>query len=452
MEGWQRHLRYHRLMVHCPPSRWWICNNHLSHHQICRIEEKEPPSKGNDRHSYLFQHYTWYSNYDDCLEVSPSSDSADFRGAPALNLDKLSDGAIASSVLGVAGVTAALCVIFLLPYFHRRLIKEDWTLRFYHIFWGPTLLFRGPVPPVPENVKVAVVQDFYRGKVTKTDLQNPSIVEQRYDEAIKQAEAGEISGQNETSAAADKLTPREGATSLDKVDPPEPFYRSPRAFWYFLKGTVLRGMFVDVVEEQSRSNGSKLDNLLAKNVEEVHSYAHKYDNKTEYLYSMLQVFTATTASFAHGSNDVSNAMGPLTAIYQVWATGTSAARLPVPVWILAFGGVCIVIGLATYGYNVMRNLGNRLTLQSPSRGFSMELGSALTIVLASRLALPISTTQCIVGATMAVGLCNGHYKSINWRMIGWCYMGWLITLPITAIVSGVLTSIILYAPRWGMIA
>ena len=369
-----------------------------------------------------------------------------------MNLDKLSDGAIASSVLGVAGVTAALCVIFLLPYFHRRLIKEDWTLRFYHIFWGPTLLFRGPVPPVPENVKVAVVQDFYRGKVTKTDLQNPSIVEQRYDEAIKQAEAGEISGQNETSAADDKLTPREGATSLDKVDPPEPFYRSPRAFWYFLKGTVLRGMFVDVVEEQSRSNGSKLDNLLAKNVEEVHSYAHKYDNKTEYLYSMLQVFTATTASFAHGSNDVSNAMGPLTAIYQVWATGTSAARLPVPVWILAFGGVCIVIGLATYGYNVMRNLGNRLTLQSPSRGFSMELGSALTIVLASRLALPISTTQCIVGATMAVGLCNGHYKSINWRMIGWCYMGWLITLPITAIVSGVLTSIILYAPRWGMIA
>ena len=134
----------------------------------------------------------------------------------------------------------------------------------------------------------------------------------------------------------------------------------------------------------------------------------------------------------------------MTAIYQVWETGTSASRLPVPIWILAFGGGCIVIGLATYGYNVMRNLGNRLTLQSPSRGFSMELGSA------SRLALPISTTQCIVGATMAVGLCNGHIKSINWRMIGWCYMGWLITLPVTAIVSCILLSIILNAPHWGL--
>ena len=82
----------------------------------------------------------------------------------------------------------------------------------------------------------------------------------------------------------------------------------------------------------------------------------------------------------------------------------------------------------------------------------MELGSALTVVLASRLALPISTTQCIVGATMAVGLCNGHYKSGNWRMIGWCYLGWFITLPVTATVSAVLMSIILNAPHWGLTA
>src|SRR5579862_6012564 len=379
--------------------------------------------------------------------------SLTYRGAPALGLDKLSDGAIAGSVLGVAGVTAIVCIVFLLPYFHRRLVKEDWTIRFYHVFWGPALLFRGPVPPVPENVKVAVVQDFYRGKVTKTDLQNPTVVDQRYEDAINSVEAGNLSNSKEASSTdspVDENTQRRGTTGLENVDKPEPFYRSPHAFWNFLKRTVLFGMFVEVVEEQSRSNGSKLDNLLAKNVEEVHSYAHKYDNKTEYLYSMLQVFTATTASFAHGSNDVSNAMGPMTAIYQVWSTGTSASRVPVPVWILAFGGACIVIGLATYGYNVMRNLGNRLTLQSPSRGFSMELGSALTVVLASRLALPISTTQCIVGATMAVGLCNGHYKSVNWRMIGWCYFGWFITLPITATVSAILMSIILNAPHWGM--
>jgi len=385
--------------------------------------------------------------------MAPFVTVTDFRGAPGLNLSNLSDGAITGSVLGVAGVTAIICIAFLLPYFHRRLVQEDWTIRFYHVFLGPALLFRGPVPPVPENVKVAVVQDFYRGKITKTDLQNQAVVDQGYQDTIHNIEKGGKGPSNEAASSNDSApTPRDGATSLEHVDKPEPFYRSLRAFWYFLRRTVLRGMFVEVVDHQSRSNGSKLDGLLSKNVAEVHSYADKYDNKTEYLYSMLQIFTATTASFAHGSNDVSNAMGPMTAIYQIWATGTSGSSLPVPVWILAFGGACIVIGLATYGYNVMRNLGNRLTLQSPSRGFSMELGSALTVVLASRLALPISTTQCIVGATMAVGLCNGHYKSINWRMIGWCYMGWLITLPVTAIVSGVLTSIIINAPRWGMIS
>lgn len=370
------------------------------------------------------------------------------RGAPGLGLDNLSNGAIIGSVLGVAGVTAIICVVFLLPYFHRRLVKEDWTIRFYHVFWGPALLFRGPVPPPPANHNGQVIQDFYRGKVTKQDLQQ-SPMDQNVITTKEAKEEGQVPVK-ETTSSLDSPAPESGARPLAEIDKPEAFYKNPNAFWQFLKRTVLRGMFVEVVESQNRSNGSKLDNLLSKNVAETHAHAHKYDNKTEYLYSMLQVFTATTASFAHGSNDVSNAMGPMTAIYQVWSTGTSASRLPVPVWILAFGGACIVIGLATYGYNVMRNLGNRLTLQSPSRGFSMELGSALTVVLASRLALPISTTQCIVGATMAVGLCNGHYKSVNWRMIGWCYFGWFITLPITGLVSAVLMSIILNAPHWGL--
>ena len=116
---------------------------------------------------------------------------------------------------------------------------------------------------------------------------------------------------------------------------------------------------------------------------------------------------------------------------------------------LIYGGAAISIGLWTYGYNIMRNLGNRLTLHSPSRGFSMELGSAITVVMATRLALPISTTQCIVGATVGVGLTAGSYKSINWRMVLWIYGGWIITLPVTGIISGCLMGIIINAPSWG---
>lgn len=143
-------------------------------------------------------------------------------------------------------------------------------------------------------------------------------------------------------------------------------------------------------------------------------------------------------------------MGPLSAIYEIWNAGKVLPKIPVPVWVLAFGGAAIDIGLMTYGYNIMRNLGNRITLHSPSRGFSMELGAALTVVLASRLAIPISTTQCIVGATAFVGLCNGDVKSINWRMITWCYLGWMFTLPITALVSAILFSIFVNAPHFGL--
>jgi sodium-dependent phosphate transporter len=114
-----------------------------------------------------------------------------------------------------------------------------------------------------------------------------------------------------------------------------------------------------------------------------------------------------------------------------------------------FGGGAIALGIWTYGYNIMRNLGNRLTLHSPSRGFSMELGACITVILATRLKLPVSTTQCITGATVGVGLCSGTWRSINWRMVAWIYMGWIITLPVAGIISGCICGIIINAPRWG---
>lgn len=110
------------------------------------------------------------------------------------------------------------------------------------------------------------------------------------------------------------------------------------------------------------------------------------------------------------------------------------------------------IGLWTYGYNMMRQLGNRLTLHSPSRGFSMELGAAITVILASQLGLPISTTQCITGATVGVGFCSGTWKAVNWRMIAWIYLGWFITMPVAGIISGCLMGIIINAPRWSGVA
>ncbi|GMF12527.1 unnamed protein product [[Candida] boidinii] len=102
-----------------------------------------------------------------------------------------------------------------------------------------------------------------------------------------------------------------------------------------------------------------------------------------------------------------------------------------------------------FGYRLMANLGNKLILQSPSRGFSIELGTAVTTIIATRLSIPISTTQCAIGATIAVGLCNLDLKGCNWRMVLYIYFGWIITLPCAGVIAGILCGIVVNAPRWG---
>ncbi|KAK1841309.1 phosphate-repressible na+ phosphate cotransporter, partial [Colletotrichum chrysophilum] len=162
-----------------------------------------------------------------------------------------------------------------------------------------------------------------------------------------------------------------------------------------LNRLVLRGLEKDVVTLQKRNA------LLSWDIEDMHARAPHYDNRAEYMYSALQILTASTASFIHGANDVANSIGPFATAYDIWRSGKVETSVGVPLWILCFGGGAIVLGLLTYGYHVMRNLGHRLTLISPSRGFVMELASAITVLMATRLALPVSTTQCIAGATAA---------------------------------------------------
>ncbi|CAJ0833272.1 18973_t:CDS:2 [Entrophospora sp. SA101] len=180
--------------------------------------------------------------------------------------------------------------------------------------------------------------------------------------------------------------------------------------------------------------------------QDLYDVARKYDKSTESLYTFLQVLTSALASFVHGSNDVVNAVGPLATVLEIYQQGSLGSYGQIPVWVLALGGAAIDMGLVFYGYNVMRSLGNQITYHSPSRGFSMELGTSLTVLMASRLGLPISTTQCITGATIGVGLCNGTLKAINWKIVLWCVLSWALTLPIAGIISGAIFYFIINAP------
>ncbi len=152
--------------------------------------------------------------------------------------------------------------------------------------------------------------------------------------------------------------------------------------------------------------------------------------KVEKIFVLLQILTACLVAFAHGSNDVANAIGPLSAAYQALQEGVVSAKSSTPGWALLLGGVGIVLGLATWGWRVIQTVGKKITELTPSRGFCAEFGAAITILAASTLpiGLPISTTHTLVGAVLGVGLARG-INALNLKTMRDIVAGWAITIP-----------------------
>ena len=148
----------------------------------------------------------------------------------------------------------------------------------------------------------------------------------------------------------------------------------------------------------------------------------------ERVFGVLMVVTACGMAFAHGSNDVANAIGPVAAVISVATTGTIAAKSALPIWVLMLGGAGIVVGLATYGRHVIATVGEKITQLTPSRGFAAELAAATTIVIASGTGMPISTTHTLVGAVLGVGMARG-IEAIDLRVVGRIFVSWVVTIP-----------------------
>ncbi len=171
----------------------------------------------------------------------------------------------------------------------------------------------------------------------------------------------------------------------------------------------------------------------------------QFDEGAENLFNYIQVFTASMNSFAHGANDVANTIAPMSAVIDIYMTGELGSKTGVPKWMLAFGGFAIVMGLLLYGYRVMKTLGYKVTMLSPSRGTSAELGASMTSVTASFLGIPVSTTQCIVGAVTAVGLCGGR-QAVDWWFFLKICCSWVGLFFIAVIFSAGLFSFCYYSP------
>ncbi|GAA6137814.1 inorganic phosphate transporter [Arenicella sp. 4NH20-0111] len=174
--------------------------------------------------------------------------------------------------------------------------------------------------------------------------------------------------------------------------------------------------------------------IMLSRVKETSEGNNRFAN-VESLFAILMIFTASAMAFAHGSNDVANAVGPLAAIASVIESGGEITKKSaLPAWILLLGGIGIIVGLATYGFKVMATIGRKITELTPSRGFAAELGAATTVVFASTWGLPISTTHTLVGAVLGVGLARG-IGALNLKVVGNIFMSWVVTLPAGASLS-----------------
>ena len=154
-------------------------------------------------------------------------------------------------------------------------------------------------------------------------------------------------------------------------------------------------------------------------------------DQVEKVFGILVIITSCTVAFAHGANDVANAIGPLAAVVSIVEMNAIPAKVGVPMWVLYLGGGGIVLGLATFGYRVMRKVGTQVTEITPSRGVAADLGATITVLTCSRLKLPISTTHTLVGAIIGVGLARG-ITAINRKTVKSIFTSWIATVPIAA--------------------
>jgi len=391
-----------------------------------------------------------------------------YKGSPNLGLNKKPSWYVASVTMGTGGGLCLLAIIFFVPWLRAKIMKKDYTVTWWMVIYGP-LLWNRPTPPDAEQAKVpnyAVVQ---KDPELDSDASQKSVSEYDAGEGVAmgneknlviteahQVPYKELMAQGQARFHA-KLRRKRGPlgwamrTLHDNPMGAGEIYefRNMKLLAKRLPAMVVVGLLYGVNYDIHAAQTGIEGTPEGERMKRVYAAAKKYPNETEHTYSFIQVLTACTASFAHGANDVGNSVGPWAVIYSAWSTGDAAAsKAPVPVWQLAVLSATISLGLVTYGYNIMKVMGNKITYHSPSRGCSMEMGAAITVLLFSQYSLPVSTSMCITGATVGVGLCNGTLKAVNFQRVGLLLLAWLLTIPIAGTLGGVLMGLFLNAPHF----
>ncbi|GAB7364070.1 hypothetical protein MBLNU230_g4623t1 [Neophaeotheca triangularis] len=354
------------------------------------------------------------------------------------DIDDMPPGEPVGIVLGVFFGVLAISYIFFMPYFHRRLIQSDARVRAWHIPLGPLLYRENPPLYFPGDANGEPVVNYYESNSANVVSGGHSAPQENIDEKRTDNFTDETMRTDQSSSERDieNSAGQEANPPNKKIEPEDRFLAPnrhlpvfhPQRLWGFVKYVLLQGVTRDCVTYDS------------EHMKKTHELAVVYENRVEHLWTYCQVASAIIMSISHGSNDVANAVGPWVAAYNTWQDGfvDEEGETGTPVWILVVAGILLGAGFWFFGWRIIRALGNRITRVSPTRGYSIELGAAITVLLASRLGLPVSTTQCLTGATLGVALCNFQLGAVNWRQLVFILFGWLLTLPCAGLIAGLL--------------
>lgn len=330
-----------------------------------------------------------------------------YKGSPKLGLNKKPAWYIASVTMGTGAGVALLSAIFFVPYVYTKVIKKDPNIRWYHAIMGPLLLKRPDTPEDSQAVvpNYAVVQDddLPPASTRSLSLSDSEDLKKVADDAIVPVDSEKAVAREESRQLTYKELVAEGeerfhAKLRQKRGPigwaMRTLHNNPmgageiyerkniKTFLIRLPAMVtaglLYGLHYDIHAAQSGIHGTP----EGARMERVYAHAPKYVNEVEHVYSFVQILTACTASFAHGANDIGNSVGPWAVIYYTWMYGKASEKnTAVPVWQLAVLSATISVGLITYGYNIMKVMGNKITYHSPSRGQLTALKTTQNFVL-----------------------------------------------------------------------
>lgn len=375
-----------------------------------------------------------------------------YKGSPRLGLTDKPAWWIATVTLGTGFGLFVMAALFFVPYVHCKVVKKDYTLKLWDIWQGPLLFQRAP----PADADRAVVPNYaviqHAGGMEKPKDEKDDAHSDEYTTETKIGTMETKFGTTSAVSAVDDIQPYRRPSvqaqdanrrfSLERNAPTgqqsqedyqvllalaraqhhaelrqkkgplgwamRTLHNNPygagsiyerhnlKAFVVRLPAMAVVGLLYGMYYDIHRAQVGILGTPEGRRMDRVYEHAPKYENEVEYLYSFVQIITACTASFAHGANDVGNAVGVWAAMYSAWSTGeTVGSKAPVALWQIAVIALTICIGFITYGYNIMRVMGNKITYHSPSRGSSMEMGAAITILIFSQYKLPVVSSICI---------------------------------------------------------